>query len=105
MGEPLTVIIPHRLGKAEAMARLKSGIEGVRKNFAGKLSVLEEQWVGDELRFRVGLLGQVTAGTITAGEENVRLAVELPWLLAKLAEKAKALIERQGQLMLERKNS
>jgi hypothetical protein len=103
MGEPLTVVIPHRLGKAEAMARLKSGLLGVRNSFAGKLSVLQEQWTQDELRFRVGILGQVTAGTITVGEENVRLAVELPLLLAKLAEKAKAMIERQGQLMLERK--
>lgn len=103
MGQPLTVIIPHRLGKAEAMARLKSGLDGIRNSFAGKLSVLEEQWVEDELRFRVGLLGQVTAGTIAVGEDNVRLAVDLPWLLAKLAEKAKALIERQGQLMLEKK--
>jgi hypothetical protein len=103
MGEPLTVIIPHRLGKAEATARLKSGLENIRNTFAGKLSVMEEQWAGDELRFRVGLLGQVASGTITVAEQNVTLTVELPWLLAKLATKAKALIERQGQLMLEKK--
>jgi hypothetical protein len=103
MGEPLTVIIPHRLGKTEAKARLKSGIENVRNTFAGKLSVIEEQWAGDELCFRVGLLGQVTSGTIAVAEQNVTLTVELPWLLAKLATTAKALIERQGQLMLEKK--
>jgi hypothetical protein len=60
-------------------------------------------WTQDELRFRVVLLGQAAAGTILVAEQSVRLSVELPWLLAKLAAKAKALVERQGQLMLEKK--
>ena len=32
----------------------------------------------------------------------VRLEVQLPWVLAVLANKAKALVKRQGQLMLEK---
>jgi len=103
MAEPLTVIIPHRLGQAEARARLKSGFAGVRNNFGDKLAVIEESWTGNSLAFRVGVLGQTANGTIDVEERNVRLSVELPWLLAKLASKAKALIERQGQLMLEKK--
>jgi Putative polyhydroxyalkanoic acid system protein (PHA_gran_rgn) len=103
MAEPLVVIIPHNLGKAEATDRLRSGLAGIRSSFAGKLSVIEEAWTQEHLDFRVGLLGQEAKGTIDVGDQNVRLSVELPWFLAKLALKAKALIERQGQLMLERK--
>ncbi|MFL5003396.1 MAG: hypothetical protein ACJ8DY_23700 [Xanthobacteraceae bacterium] len=36
-------------------------------------------------------------------DDHVRIAVELPWLLATVAEKAKTLIQKQGQLMLEKK--
>jgi hypothetical protein len=103
MAEPLTVIIPHRLGQDEATRRLKSGLAGIRQTFGGKLAVIEEAWTENHLDFRVGLLGQMLAGTIDVADENVRLNVELPWLLAKLASKAKSLIERQGQLMLDKK--
>jgi hypothetical protein len=103
MGEPLVVVIPHNLGKAEATARLKSGLNGIRNVFSGKLTVIEEAWSHDELRFRVALLGQAASGTILVAEQSVCLSVDLPWLLAKLAAKAKALVERQGRLMLDRK--
>ena len=48
------------------------------------------------------MLGQTTTGTIDVGEDNVRLEVQLPWLLSMLANKAKALVERQGKLVLEK---
>ena len=103
MSKPLVVTIPHRLGRVEAVRRLKHGLSQVRGNFAGVMQVQEEVWSGDRLAFRVGVLGQVSGGTIDVAEDHVRLEVELPWLLARLAEKAKALIQRQGQLMLEKK--
>jgi hypothetical protein len=102
MTAPLVVIIPHRLGKAEASRRLKSGLASVRTAFA-QLSVFEEAWSEDHLDFRVGLLGQTATGTIDVADEHVRLAVELPRILALLAGKAKALIQKHGQLMLEKK--
>jgi Putative polyhydroxyalkanoic acid system protein (PHA_gran_rgn) len=103
MAEPLVVIIPHSLGKAEARRRLQSGLASIRTAFAGKMSVIEEVWREDHLEFRVGLLGQLATGTIDVADENVRLAVELPRILAILAGKAKALIQKQGQLMLDKK--
>jgi hypothetical protein len=103
MTGPLVVIIPHHLGKAEASRRLRSGRASVRTAFAGKLSVFEEAWSEDHLDFRVGLVGQMATGTIDVADEHVRLAVELPRILALLAGKAKALIQKHGQLMLEGK--
>jgi hypothetical protein len=41
-------------------------------------------------------------GTIDVAEDHVRLKVQLPWLLSMLANKAKALGEKQGKLMLEK---
>lgn len=103
MAGPLVVIIPHSLGKAEASRRLKTGLASIRTAFAGKLSVVEEVWKEDHLEFRIGVFGQAAAGTIDVADEHVRLAVELPWVLALLAGKAKALIQKQGQLMLDKK--
>lgn len=100
---PLIVLIPHNLGKVEASRRIRSGLERVKESFAGKLSVIDEAWTEDHLEFRVAILGQAASGTIDVGEENVRLAVQLPRLLMMLAAKARALVERQGRTMLEKK--
>ena len=64
--------------------------------------MIDENWTGDHLDFRAGVLGQTTTGTIDVAEDNVRIEVQLPWLLGLLAEHAKPFIERQGHLMLEK---
>ena len=103
MPKPVVVSIPHRLGKEEAVRRLKSGLERTRTAFGGQFSVLEEKWSGDRLDLRIAMLGQATDGTIDVAEDHIRIEVQLPWLIGMLADKAKALIRRQGQLMLEKK--
>ena|ERR671914_648585 len=103
MAKPLVVTIPHRLGKAEAGRRLKEGLGRVRTTFSASMLVLDEAWTGDRMQFRVAVLGQEARGTLDVADEEVRLEVELPWPLAALAEKAKALLTRQGTLMLEKK--
>jgi|ERR1700722_619642 hypothetical protein len=100
---PLIVLIPHNLGKAEASRRIRSGLERIKDSFAGKLSVIDEAWTQDHLDFRVAVLGQAASGTIDVAEDNVRLTVQLPRLLMMLAAKARALVERQGRIMLEKK--
>jgi hypothetical protein len=103
MSKPLVVIIPHQLGKAEATRRLTAGIGRLRSSFGDKLMMLDEAWAGDRLTFQVAVLKQEARGTIDVADREVRLEVELPWLLAMLADKAKALVEKQGRLMLEKK--
>ena len=102
MSQPVVVTIPHRLGKQEAARRLKAGFGNVRSSFGDKLMVLEDQWAGDHLDFRASLLGQTMTGQVDVAEDHVRLEVQLPWALALLANKAKELVRRHGQLMLEK---
>jgi hypothetical protein len=103
MSEPLVVLIPHRHGKAEALRRIQDGLGQVKSHFAGRMAVVDERWNDNRLDFSVKVLGQTTVGAIDVGEEQVRLEVTLPWLLAKLANKAKALIQNQGKLLLEKR--
>jgi hypothetical protein len=102
MAEPVVVTIPHQLGKEEAIRRLKNGFGTVRSAVGEKFVVLTDNWTGDHLDFRATLLGQKATGTIDVEDRNVRLVVELPWMLALLANKAKAIVQKQGQLMLEK---
>ena len=48
MSEPLIVVIPHRLGKDEALRRIKDGLGRAKTEFAWLLSLEEEVWTGDK---------------------------------------------------------
>lgn len=103
MSKPVVVAIPHRLGRAEAAARIKRGLSHVRSHYASLMSVEDERWAGDTLDFRLTALGQQAAGQIDVREAEVIVTVTLPWLLARMAEGAQKLIRREGTLMLEKK--
>jgi Putative polyhydroxyalkanoic acid system protein (PHA_gran_rgn) len=96
MSQPVVVTIPHRLGKQEAARRLKAGFGNMRSTFGEKFMVLKDEC------FRASLLGQTTTGTVDVADDHVRLEVQLPWMLSLLANRAKDLVRRQGQLMLEK---
>jgi hypothetical protein len=102
MSRPVVVTIPHRLGRQEAVRRLKSGFSNVRSSLGQGFVVVKDEWAGDHLDFRASLLGQTTTGSVDVAEDHVRLEVQLPWVLALLADKAKALVQREGKLMLEK---
>lgn len=103
MSQPVVVSIPHRLGKEEALSRLKNGFGRVRTNFSQVLAIEEEIWSGERMQFRVRALGQAAAGTIEVEQDHVRLEVNLPWLLAQLVETVVPAIRREGTLLLEKK--
>jgi hypothetical protein len=96
-------IIPHRLGKDEALRRLKTGLGEIGTRFGHVFSVREQTWTGDHLHFQVSALGQSASGSIDVAEDHVRLEVFLPWLLAKLVQKIQPLIRKEGTLLLDKK--
>lgn len=103
MTEPIVVYLPHKLGKEEAIRRLKAGFAAAQTHFGRLLSIEEQVWTDDRLQFRVHALGQSANGFIDVGATQVRLEVVLPWLLARIAKTVQATIARGTALMLEKK--
>jgi hypothetical protein len=103
MSAPLVVSIPHRLGREEAVRRIKGGLSRAAASVP-VLSVDEERWEGDRMFFRVRAVGQAASGQIDVADDHVRLEVTLPWLLQRFAEKAQSLIRERGQLLLTKKS-
>jgi hypothetical protein len=103
MSRPLVVSIPHSLGKEEAMRRLKTGLAQLKEKSGNQIAAIDTQWAENKASFSLALLGQRANGNLEVLEDSVRLEVVLPWFLQMIAEKAKALIQKQGHLMLEKK--
>jgi Putative polyhydroxyalkanoic acid system protein (PHA_gran_rgn) len=103
MSAPLVVSIPHRLGREEAVRRLKGGL-GRAAASVPILNVDEETWTGDHMVFRVRALGQAASGNIDVADEHVRVEVMLPWLLQRFAQAAQKAIRERGTLLLTKKS-
>jgi hypothetical protein len=102
MAKPIVVTIPHKLGKDEAIRRLKSGLGSVSTSVP-ILKIEEETWVDNRLSFRLAALGQTAEGSADVEDDNVRVEVVLPWLMQKVAEVVQAAIASRTQILLEKK--
>ncbi|SFI21804.1 polyhydroxyalkanoic acid system family protein [Bradyrhizobium sp. cf659] len=99
MSAPLVVSIPHRLGREEAVRRLKAGLGRAAASIP-VMQVEEERWSGDSMSFRIRALGQIATGQVDVADDHVKVQVVLPWLLQRFAEMAQATIRKRGQLLL-----
>lgn len=102
MSDPLVVLVPHSLGKAEALRRLKSGFARMTPTFPF-LTFDEQNWTDGRMSFRAHAMGQLVSGTIDVGESEVRLEVVLPWILQRLAGAVQGAFKKSAQRLLEKR--
>lgn len=106
MARPIVANVPHSLGKEEARRRLAEGFQQVQGQLAGGLMgmvAFTNRWDGDRLLFEGGGLGQRIRGRIDVLADSVHIEVDLPELLAALADRLKLGLEKQTQLLLGKK--
>ena len=103
MSDRVTVIVGHRLGKIEAVRRLKEGLARTDGHLGAMIAIDQETWEGDTLRFRMRALGQTAAATIEVLEDALRIEVSLPWLLAEAAKRLLPVLRKEAARLLEKK--
>ncbi|HEY4233027.1 MAG TPA: polyhydroxyalkanoic acid system family protein [Lacipirellulaceae bacterium] len=105
MPTPITVNIPHQLGKDEARRRIAEGFGKLRGQMTGGLLGLvtfQKRWEGDRLHFEGGGLGQKITGRIDVLPESVQIQLDLPPLLAAIADRIAGKLKNEGQKLLTR---
>ena len=103
MSDTVTLVVGHRLGKVEAIRRLKEGVTRTNGQLGPMITMEQETWEGDTLRFRMRALGQTAAASIEVLEDALRIDVSLPWLLAKAAKRLLPILRKEATLLLEKK--
>jgi Putative polyhydroxyalkanoic acid system protein (PHA_gran_rgn) len=103
VSDPVTVIVGHRLGKVEAVRRLKEGFARTKGQLGQMIAFEQETWEGDTLRFHMRALGQIAAATIEVLEDALRIEVSLPWFLAMAAKRLLPILQNEATLLLEKK--
>jgi hypothetical protein len=99
MSRSIVVTIPHELGVAEARRRIAEGLGPLQQSFAGKMTS-DVQWTGNHADIKVGALGQKVTAQLDIEAAQVRVEVQLPFLLAALANKIQPYLQKSGADML-----
>ena len=103
MAETIKVDIPHKLGRAAARTRIDEGFGRLRQEMLGGMVKFEDTWNGDHLDFKARVMGQTVTGRLDVLDEAVHVEVDLPMMLAAIAEKLKGKLRKEGQILLEKK--
>jgi hypothetical protein len=102
----VTVNIPHSLGKDEARRRIEEGFGRMRQQMTGGFGAMlsfQERWEGDRLHFDGGGLGQKLSGRLDVLADSVRVELDLPEILAAIADKIAGRLQTEGQKLLEKR--
>lgn len=103
MPNPITITLPHQLGRAEARRRIESGFSGFIHQLPGSTGGGTQQWDGDRLSFTLSAMGQPISGAIDVAETAVTVQVELPGLLGLVAGGLRDRLQSAARLLLEKK--
>jgi hypothetical protein len=100
MPTPITISIPHQLGRAEARRRIESGFAKIIQQLPGGAGSCTERWDGDRLAFSVTAMGQTITGVIDVLDAAVAMEIQLPGVLGLVASGLKERLKNAGQLLL-----
>lgn len=103
MSETVTVVIGHRLGKAEVIRRIKEGFTRGNGPLGPMIAVEQVSWEGDTLSFVMRALGQTAPARVDVMDDAMRIEVSLPWLLARAANRLLPTLRKEATLLLEKK--
>lgn len=103
MTRPVRIDIPHELGVAEARRRIDDGFVRIERQLGAGIGRVEKSWDGNRLNFHARVMGQAITGRLDVGERVVLMEIDLPAVLAMIANKITGRVKKEGQLLLEKK--
>jgi len=103
MATPISISIPHQLGRTEARRRIETGFASIVGQLPGSGGTYVERWDGDRLTFSVTGLGQTVSGVVDVLDAAVAMEIVLPGVLGMIASALKGRLHKAGQLLLTKK--
>ena len=103
MATPITVCIPHQLGRAEARRRIEAGFAKIIQQLPRLGGACSQRWDGDRLTFGIAAMGQTVAGVVNVLDAAVTIEIELPGVLGIIASGLKDRLQKAAQLLLAKK--
>ncbi len=92
MARSVLLNFPHDLGADKAKQLVAQRLDSLRAQFGDKIGSSEIVWTGHNAHIEVSALAQNASGDVAVTDDNVRIQIELPWLLSPLSGKINAFL-------------
>lgn len=101
MSVPVTIDVPHQLGRDGARARLRSRIGELGGHLPAGIGEVRHSWPSEnEAALEISAMGQTIPARLEVMEDKVRVHVQLPAMLAMFSGLIGAAVRDQGQKLL-----
>ena len=102
MSRPISIKIPHALGLDEARRRIDESFGHLQTQMTGGMGLVsfERSWSGNRLNFSGGGLGQKITGRLDVQADAVHIQLDLPELLAAIADRITGRLRQTTQKLL-----
>ena len=105
MSTPISISIPHQLGRTEARRRIETGFSKIVLQLPGSSGTCIQSWDGDRLTFSVKGLGQSVSGVVDVLDASVKMEIEMTGVLGLIASGLRGQLQKAGQLLLANKKN
>ena len=103
---PVTIDVPHRLGRDGARERIRSRVGELGTHLPGGMAEVRSSWPGDyEMALDVAAMGQEVATRLEIQDTLVRVHLLLPPMLAFFSGLIGSAVRDQGAKLLEDRRS
>lgn len=98
---PVTIDVPHRLGRAGARARMQARIGDLGSHMPGGVAAIRSSWPSEnEMALEIGVMGHTIPARMEVEETLVRLHVALPPALAMFTGMISSAVRVGGERLL-----
>ena len=105
MSGPVTIDVPHQLGRAAAIERLRSRIGELAGHIPGGMATVNSSWPSDNvMALEVTTMGQTISARLEVEDTRVRVELVLPMMLSFFSGMISAAVREGGEKLLEDKN-
>jgi hypothetical protein len=105
VSRPVIVNVPHNLGREEARRRIENGFGQLQQQLTGGMGMVscQQRWEANRLHFEASALGQKMSGRLDVKDDALSIEVDLPEILAALADRIAGKLKETSGKLLEKK--
>jgi hypothetical protein len=106
MSEPITIDVPHKLGRAGARERLRTRAGDLVSHIPGGVADVRSSWSGeDEMTLEITAMSQTISARLEVQDALVRVHLLLPPMLSFFSGMIGTAVREGGERMLEDKRA
>jgi hypothetical protein len=98
----MNVTVPHQLGRADALQRLKSLLSDMKQQYGDKVTDLQENWTDAGGTFSFKAMGFKLSGKLNVTDTEMQLDGDLPWAAKPFQGTVETTIRERAERLLKK---